>query len=109
MSRFDTLPDQASFVKLPRGARPETCRCLGHLSRMLCTHKTVQALEDVTRGKRGERAVIRSIERLNQRLPVTLAVVAPAATSITRHGIAAYRRYGAMAHLIGGFVAALQR
>ncbi|MBL8348509.1 MAG: DKNYY domain-containing protein [Rubrivivax sp.] len=76
---------------------------------MLCTHKTVQALEEFTRGKRGERALVRSIERLNSQLPVKLAVVSPTAINITSEGVAAYRQYGAVADVIGSFVAALKR
>jgi hypothetical protein len=76
---------------------------------MLCSHRSVEALEEFTRGQRGEKAVVRSIDRLNDRLPVKLAVISPTSIKITSEGLAAYRQYGAVADVIGGFVAALKR
>ncbi len=76
---------------------------------MLCTHKTIQGLEAFTRGQRGEKAVVRSIERLNSKLPVKLAEVSATTIDITSDGVAAYRQYGGVADAIGGIVAAMKR
>lgn len=76
---------------------------------VLCTHKTLEALEQFTRGRKGEKAVLRCIERLNERLSsrlgVKLAVVSPAEIQITAEGVAVYRQYGAVSDVVGAFLA----
>jgi hypothetical protein len=74
---------------------------------MLCSCKSIERLEELTRGKRGEKAVIRSIERLNDRLQCKLAVISPTSISVTSEGMAVYRQYGAVVDAIGGLVAAI--
>lgn len=75
---------------------------------LLCSHRSIASLEEFTRGKRGEKAVVRAIDRLNSKLPVQLAIVSPAAITITSDGIAAYRQYGQVVDVIGSFLASLR-
>lgn len=76
---------------------------------LLCTHKTLAALEEFTRGKKGEKAVVRAIERLNERLPVQVAVVSPTTITVTGEGVAAYRQFGPVVDVIARFVDILKR
>jgi DKNYY family len=63
---------------------------------MLCTHKSIKSFEEFTRGKRGEKSVVRAIERLNHALPLPLAEISRTSIFITSEGVAAHRQLGSV-------------
>lgn len=75
---------------------------------MLCSQRTIAGVEAFTRGRKGEAAVVRAVERLNERLPVPVAIVSPAAITVTAEGMAVYRQYGAVVDRIGDVLAFLK-
>jgi DKNYY family len=60
----------------------------------LCSCESIEKYEAFTRGKRGEKAILRSIEKLNAHLPKPLAVVSSTNIDVTPEGIAAYEQFG---------------
>lgn len=75
---------------------------------MLCSQRTIAGVEDFTRGGKGEQAIVRAIERLNDRLPTPLAIVSPATITVTAEGMAAYRQYGPVVDRISDVLALLK-
>jgi DKNYY family len=75
---------------------------------MLCTHKSVKSYEEFTRGKRGEKSLVRALERLNDALPLPLAEISQTSIFITAEGVAAYRQFGPVVDRLTSMLAALR-
>jgi hypothetical protein len=75
---------------------------------MMCNHKTIESLEQFTRGKRGEKALVRAIESLNQHLQSPLANISAEAITVTPEGLALYRQFGAVVDQITDFTSLLR-
>jgi hypothetical protein len=68
----------------------------------LCNLRSIEEYEKFTRGKRGENAVIRSVEKLNAHIPKPVAIITDDSIEVTPYGLSAYKQLGqCVDHLIG--------
>lgn len=75
---------------------------------MLCSHGSIEGLEQFTRGSVGEKAIVRAIQLLNERAPAPLAQVDATTIRVTPAGMAVHRQFGPVVDVITQMMAGLQ-
>ncbi len=76
---------------------------------MLCSHGSIEAFEQFTRGTVGEKAILRAIQLLNERAPAPLAQVDATSIRVTPAGMAVYRQFGPVVDVIANTMTGLRR
>lgn len=62
---------------------------------LMCNRQTIEAFEELTRGRVGEGAIVRAIGLLNERTPSPLAEVSAQSIRVTALGRAVHQQFGA--------------